>query len=127
MAIVMVSRYANKVFAKYWDRYTSMGDVFLDNVQGLRRAVGRSPVRGAVQNHYVAFMLLAALRDKIFRQQRVLCPAKLESREKGTIIAMLTADVETLEVFYRKPSQKASTSAKQVGDEWLKYLLKFKW
>ena len=51
-------------------------------------------------NHYIAFRLLAVLRDKIFGALRQLCPAKLESRQKGAIIAMITADIETLEVFY---------------------------
>lgn len=51
-------------------------------------------------NHYIAFKLLAVLRDKIFGALRVLCPAKLESKQKGNIIAMITSDIETLEVFY---------------------------
>ncbi len=51
-------------------------------------------------NHYIAFRLLAVLRDKIFGALRRLCPAKLESKEKGAIIAMITSDIETLEVFY---------------------------
>lgn len=51
-------------------------------------------------NHYIAFKLLALLRDKIFRALRRLSPAKLESKQKGAIIAMITSDIETLEVFY---------------------------
>lgn len=51
-------------------------------------------------NHYIAFKLLAVLRDKIFAALRKLCPAKLESKQKGAIIAMITSDIETLEVFY---------------------------
>lgn len=51
-------------------------------------------------NHYIAFRLLAVLRDKIFKALRVLSPAKLESKQKGSIIAMITSDIETLEVFY---------------------------
>ena len=51
-------------------------------------------------NHFIAFKLLAVLRDKIFASLRVLCPAKLESKQKGAIIAMITSDIETLEVFY---------------------------
>lgn len=49
-------------------------------------------------NHDIAFRLLAVLRDKIFSALRILCPAKLESKQKGAIIAMLTSDIETLEV-----------------------------
>lgn len=51
-------------------------------------------------NHYIAFRLLAVLRNKIFGALRTLCPAKLESKQKGSIIAMITSDIETLEVFY---------------------------
>lgn len=51
-------------------------------------------------NHYIAFCLLAVLRDKIFAALRILCPAKLEDKKKGSIIAMITSDIETLEVFY---------------------------
>ncbi len=36
VSIVAVSKYAKKVFAKYWGRYTNMGDAFLDSVQGLK-------------------------------------------------------------------------------------------
>ena len=69
-------------------------------------AVGFGVLRGALRyaeqycNHYIAFRLLAVLRDKIFGALRVLCPAKLESKRKGAIIAMITSDIETLEVFY---------------------------
>lgn len=51
-------------------------------------------------NHYIAFRLLAILRDKVFGALRKLCPAKLETKKKGSIIALITADIETLEVFY---------------------------
>ena len=36
LSIVAVSKYAKKIFAKYWGKYTSMGDAFLDSVQGLK-------------------------------------------------------------------------------------------
>lgn len=51
-------------------------------------------------NHYIAFKLLAKIRNIIFKKLRVLCPAKLETKQKGTIISMITADTETIEVFY---------------------------
>ncbi len=69
-------------------------------------AVGCGVVRGALRyfeqysNHYIAFRLLATLRDKIFGALRVLCPAKLENKQKGNLIAMITSDIEALEVFY---------------------------
>lgn len=69
-------------------------------------AVGCGVLRGILRyfeqysNHFIAFKLLAVLRDKIFGALRKLCPAKLESKQKGSIIAMITSDIETLEVFY---------------------------
>ena len=51
-------------------------------------------------NHFIAFKILAVLRDKMFKALRKLCPAKLETKQKGNIIAMMTSDIETLEVFY---------------------------
>lgn len=51
-------------------------------------------------NHFIAFKLLALLRDRVFRALRRLAPAKLEGREKGDLIAVITSDIELLEVFY---------------------------
>ena len=51
-------------------------------------------------NHYIAFMLLAIVRDRVFGALRRLCPAKLEGRDKGDLVSLITADVELLEVFY---------------------------
>ena len=51
-------------------------------------------------NHYIAFTLLAIVRDKVFKALRKLCPAKLEGRDKGDLISLITSDVELLEVFY---------------------------
>lgn len=51
-------------------------------------------------NHYIAFKLLALIRDKIFRAMRRLAPAKLEGRDKGNLISIITSDIELLEVFY---------------------------
>jgi len=51
-------------------------------------------------NHFIAFKLLALIRDKVFRALRRLCPAKLEGRDKGDLIAVITSDIELLEVFY---------------------------
>lgn len=53
-----------------------------------------------LSNHYIAFKLLALIRDKIFIALRRLSPAKLEGRDKGNLIALITSDIELLEVFY---------------------------
>ena len=51
-------------------------------------------------NHFIAFRLLALIRDRVFGALRRLCPAKLEGRDKGDLIAVITSDIELLEVFY---------------------------
>ena len=51
-------------------------------------------------NHYIAFTLLGIIRDRVFKALRRLCPAKLEGRDKGDLISLITSDVELLEVFY---------------------------
>lgn len=51
-------------------------------------------------NHYIAFRILAVIRDKVFTSLRKLCPAKLEGQDKGNLISLITSDVELLEVFY---------------------------
>ena len=65
-------------------------------------AVARGVLHYAEQgcNHFIAFKLLALIRDKVFGVLRRLAPAKLEGRDKGDLIAVLTADIELLEVFY---------------------------
>ena len=65
-------------------------------------AVVRGVLRYAEQscNHYIAFKLLALIRDRVFGALRRLTPAKLEGRDKGDLISMITSDIELLEVFY---------------------------
>lgn len=51
-------------------------------------------------NHYIAFRVLAIIRHKVFSVLRKLCPAKLEGKEKGNLITIITSDIELLEVFF---------------------------
>lgn len=51
-------------------------------------------------NHYIAFKLLARIRHQVFASLRKLAPAKLDGREKGNLISIITSDIELLEVFY---------------------------
>lgn len=51
-------------------------------------------------NHFIAFKLLAIIRHKVFSSLRKLCPAKLEGKDKGNLISIITTDIELLEVFY---------------------------
>ena len=62
----------------------------------------RGPLRYGEQicNHYIAFKLLALVRDKVFGALRRLAPAKLEGRDKGNLVSLVTSDIELLEVFY---------------------------
>lgn len=65
-------------------------------------ALLRGVLRYAEQacNHFIAFKLLALIRDKVFGALRRLCPAKLEGKDKGNLISVITSDIELLEVFY---------------------------
>lgn len=65
-------------------------------------ALVRGILRYAEQscNHFIAFKLLAIIRDKVFAALRKLCPAKLEGKDKGNLISVITSDIELLEVFY---------------------------
>lgn len=51
-------------------------------------------------NHLIAFKLLALLRVKLFHALRRLSPAKLEGKNKGELLALITGDIELLEIFY---------------------------
>lgn len=68
--------------------------------------IGLALMRGALRyleqlcNHYIAFKLLADIRDKVFGKMRELTPAKLSSSDAGNLISLITSDVELLEVFY---------------------------
>lgn len=65
-------------------------------------ALIRAGLRYAEQgcNHFIAFKLLALIRDKVFGALRRLCPAKLEGKDRGNLISIITSDIELLEVFY---------------------------
>ncbi len=65
-------------------------------------ALARSVLHYGAQycNHYIAFRILAIIRHKVFAVLRKLCPAKLEGRDKGNLIAVITSDIELLEVFF---------------------------
>lgn len=68
--------------------------------------IGMAVLRGVFHymeqycNHFIAFKLLAIIRHKVFSVLRKLCPAKLEGKDKGNLISLITTDIELLEVFY---------------------------
>ena len=90
--------------------YAVLGLLGFDTPLGLKAmfasvvlfAVLRAALRYAEQscNHFIAFKLLALIRDQVFLALRKLCPAKLEGRDKGDLISVITSDIELLEVFY---------------------------
>lgn len=51
-------------------------------------------------NHYIAFKTLAVIRDKVFKKLRAIGPQKIQGKDKGKLISILTSDIELLEVFY---------------------------
>lgn len=65
-------------------------------------ALVRGILRYAEQacNHFIAFKLLALIREHVFRALRRLCPAKLDGKDRGNLITVITSDIELLEVFY---------------------------
>lgn len=65
-------------------------------------AIARGLLHYAEQycNHFIAFKLLAIIRHRVFAALRKLCPAKLEGRDRGNLISVITTDIELLEVFY---------------------------
>lgn len=81
------------------DRTMSLTTIF---VLAIICAVLRGILRYAEQasNHYIAFKLLASIRHQIFSALRKLAPAKLDGKEKGNLISIITSDIELLEVFY---------------------------
>lgn len=52
------------------------------------------------RNHYIAFTVLAIIRDKIFGKLRQLAPSKLDGKNRGNLISIITSDIELLEVFF---------------------------
>lgn len=89
---------------------SALGEVINGNSQVLSKyiwvfialAVARGILRYAEQgcNHFIAFKILAEIRNKIFIKLRTLAPAKLDSKDKGNLISILTSDIELLEVFF---------------------------
>ncbi|MCR5123630.1 MAG: ABC transporter ATP-binding protein/permease [Treponema sp.] len=51
-------------------------------------------------NHFIAFTLLARIRNIVFEKLRSLGPARLDGKQKGSLISLLTSDIELLELFY---------------------------
>ena len=72
--------------------------VFILLILAILRAIFRYIEQAS--NHFIAFKLLALIRDKVFGALRKLAPAKLENKNAGNMISIITSDIELLEVFY---------------------------
>lgn len=69
-------------------------------LRGLRRPARGTAVSGAVRQPLYRLPAAGGASGQNLYQAPALCPAKLESRQKGSLLTMITADIETLEVFY---------------------------
>lgn len=98
-AIFLTIIASNGVVRLISDKNTNLTPVFISLVVV---AVSRGILHYGEQycNHYIAFKLLGIVRHKIFAKLRELSPAKLEGKDKGNLISMITTDTELLEVFY---------------------------
>lgn len=98
-AIFLTIIASNGVVRLISDKDTNLTPVFISLVAV---AVSRGILHYGEQycNHYIAFKLLGIVRHKIFAKLRELSPAKLEGKDKGNLISMITTDTELLEVFY---------------------------
>ncbi len=88
---------AGKIIMNCFGNFTKTGMIILFVI-----AVLRGLLHYAEQycNHFIAFKLLAIIRHQVFDALRKLCPAKLEGKDKGNLISIITTDIELLEVFY---------------------------
>ena len=104
------------IFAGY-GVLAALGIGSLSIVAALGLAAVCALVRGGLRygeqacNHFIAFKLLAHIRDQVFGALRRLCPAKLEGRDRGDLIALITSDIELLEVFYAHTISPAAIAA----------------
>ena len=101
IAASIITILGGAIFVNLLDEANSFPyDIFLIII--FAAALLRGVLRYAEQasNHYIAFKLLALLRDKVYKKLRALAPAKLEGRNKGDLISIITSDIELLEVFY---------------------------
>ncbi|WP_297811596.1 amino acid ABC transporter ATP-binding/permease protein [uncultured Finegoldia sp.] len=101
LAAIFIPAYSSYVIANIVSRAVQI-NLNMSFILLLVLAISRGFLRYAEQlcNHFIAFKLLAIIRNKVFRALRRLAPAKLEGKEKGNLISLITSDIELLEVFY---------------------------
>lgn len=101
LAAIFIPAYSSYVIANIVSRADQI-NLNMSFILLLVLAISRGFLRYVEQlcNHFIAFKLLAIIRNKVFRALRRLAPAKLEGKEKGNLISLITSDIELLEVFY---------------------------
>lgn len=101
LAAIFIPAYSSYVIANIVSRADRI-NLNMSFILLIVLAISRGFLRYVEQlcNHFIAFKLLAIIRNKVFRALRRLAPAKLEGKEKGNLISLITSDIELLEVFY---------------------------
>lgn len=101
LAAIFIPAYSSYVIANIVSRADQI-NLNMSFILLIVLAISRGFLRYVEQlcNHFIAFKLLAIIRNKVFRALRRLAPAKLEGKEKGNLISLITSDIELLEVFY---------------------------
>ena len=101
LAAIFIPAYSSYVIANIVSRADQI-NLNMSFILLIVLAISRGFLRYVEQlcNHFIAFKLLAIIRNKVFRALRRLAPAKLEGKEKGNLISLITIDIELLEVFY---------------------------
>lgn len=101
LAAIFIPAYSSYVIANIVSRSVQI-NLNMSFILLIVLAISRGFLRYVEQlcNHFIAFKLLAIIRNKVFRALRRLAPAKLEGKEKGNLISLITIDIELLEVFY---------------------------
>lgn len=101
LAAIFIPAYSSYVIANIVSRADQI-NLNMSFILLIVLAISRGFLRYVEQlcNHFIAFKLLAIIRNKVFRALKRLAPAKLEGKEKGNLISLITSDIELLEVFY---------------------------
>ena len=98
LAAIFLTVIAGQIIIKIINHQTFTSLFYLLVICGISRGFLRYGEQWC--NHFIAFKLLAMIRDIVFAKLRKLAPAKLDGKDHGNLVAMITSDVELLEVFY---------------------------
>lgn len=98
LAAIFLTVFAGEIIIKIIDHQSFTSLFYLLIACGVLRGILRYGEQWC--NHFIAFKILAMIRDIVFGKLRQLAPAKLDGKDHGNLVAMITSDVELLEVFY---------------------------